>query len=402
MNEIAIDSLGRIAEGLNLELTIIIPSYNEQDNVRDIVLKIQEVLSKESFEYEILFVDDSTDETLMVLNELRQECKAVDYIHRSGERGLASAVVRGFECAAGRKIIVMDADLQHPPELIPIILERLSRADIVVPSRFIDGGSDGGLNLYRKAVSRSARVLGCVLIRKLRNISDCTSGYFGINRSVIEGKKLDPIGWKILMEVLVKGKYSTVHEIPYSFRSRDQGASKMNALEQWNYIRHLTRLMMNSPEDRRLVYFCLVGISGIFVNLFVLQALLTVFHVTILGASLGASFIAMISNFFWNDTLTWRERRHSSFWKRLLQFPQFLIVSVLGIFITAATVKMLTLFDVNVYIGQILGIALAAGGSFYANNKWTWPDTAGEEGVHAELTVTQESEREMAGRERGL
>ncbi len=383
-----------------MELTIIIPTYNEKDNVRHIARRIRKVLSEASCQYEILFVDDSTDETPAVLNELRQEVKEVDYIHRSGERGLASAVVRGFECANGHKMIVMDSDLQHPPELIPIILERLSSADIVVPSRFIDGGSDGGLTIYRKIVSWTARAIGRIFIRKLRNISDCTGGYFGINRSVIEGKKLDPVGWKILMEVLVKGAYSTIHEIPYSFRARDDGASKMNITEKWNYLKHLARLMMNSPEDRRFFCFCMVGTSGVLVNLLTLKALISVFQINILGASFGASFIAMVSNFFWNDTLTWRERRHSSFWKRLLQFPQFLFISILGIFVTAATVKMLTLFDMSVYIGQILGIALAASGSFYANNKWTWPNHMGEEHEQADLTVTQE--REFAGRERSL
>ena len=383
-----------------MELTIIIPTYNEQDTVRLIVRRIHEVVSKTACQYEILFIDDSIDETPAILNELRQEYKEVDYIHRSGERGLASAVVRGFACANGSKMIVMDSDLQHPPELIPIIIERLSNADIVVPSRFIAGGSDGGLTLYRKLVSWTARVIGRIFIRKLRNISDCTSGYFGINRSVIAEKKLDPVGWKILMEVLVKGAYSTVHEIPYCFGVRGEGTSKMTATEQWDYLRHLARMIMNSPEDRRFFCFCLVGTSGVLVNMVTLEVLISVFRMNILEASLGASFIAMVSNFFWNDTLTWRERRQSSFWKRLIQFPQFLFIAILGIFVTAATVKMLALFDISVYIGQILGIVLAASGSFYANNKWTWPNHTGEDHEQAALTVTQE--RECAGRERGL
>ncbi|GMA55967.1 glycosyl transferase [Alicyclobacillus sacchari] len=210
-----------------MELSIIIPSYNEKDNIRPIVRRIHEAMGSADISYEIWFVDDSSDETVQVLSELVTEDERVNVHHREGERGLASAVVRGFKLARGRYFIVMDADLQHPPELLPAMYERLKQGtDIVIPSRFVEGGSDGGLGPFRKLVSWTARVIGQLALHRLRRISDCTSGFFGLQREVVEGAELDPIGWKILIEVLVKGHYRTVHEIAYAFLARDAANRK--------------------------------------------------------------------------------------------------------------------------------------------------------------------------------
>jgi dolichol-phosphate mannosyltransferase len=232
-----------------MDLSIIIPTFNEKNNVSTLATKIRTLLQEQKCMYEILFVDDSVDDTPIILEQLSCEFNEVRFIHRHNERGLASAVVNGFEHSQGSYIIVMDADLQHPPELIPLILKRLVQADIVIPSRFVPGGSDGGLTLFRKFISAAARGIGCISIKKLRCISDTTSGYFGCKRSVINQVHLYPIGWKILMEILVRGNYQTVHEIPYSFALREAGQSKMNLAEQWNYLRHITRLIWHTPES---------------------------------------------------------------------------------------------------------------------------------------------------------
>jgi dolichol-phosphate mannosyltransferase len=137
----------------------------------------------------------------------------------------------------------MDADLQHPPEIIPQIIFNLQQgADIVIPCRFMPGGSDGGLNIGRKLISWVARSLGHLMIKKIRPIADCTSGYFGLQRNVIEGVPLTPTSWKILLEIIVKGNTKLIHEIPYQFVARDSGASKMDWREQWYYICHIMQL----------------------------------------------------------------------------------------------------------------------------------------------------------------
>ncbi len=224
-------------------VSIILPSYNEGNNVNTITQRIQKVLSKTAIEYEIWFIDDSKDNTPELLAELVKENPHVNYLHRQNTRGLGQAVVKGFEQARGEYFVVMDADLQHPPELLPLMIHHLIHdSDIVIPSRFIEGGSDGGLNIFRKLISYVARKIGQVLIKQFRSISDCTSGYFGLRREVIEGVSLDPTSWKILMEILVKGRYKTVHEIPYHFMARSMGESKMSLKEQWNYLKHIFKL----------------------------------------------------------------------------------------------------------------------------------------------------------------
>lgn len=273
-----------------MDLSIIIPTFNERKNIKTLVTKIINLLHLgNDCSFEIVFVDDSVDDTPLLLEELSQEYKEVKYIHRINERGLASAVVKGFSYSAGDHIIVMDADLQHPPELLPLIIKRLASADLVIPSRFVPGGSDGGLNFFRKLVSGIARGIGYLFIKKLRCISDSTSGYFAFKRSVIEQVDLNPIGWKILIEILVKGKYQTVHEIPYTFLAREAGNSKMNFLEQLNYLKHIARLMNYQTQKRKLYHFCAIGILGVFVNLISLHFFLTFFSSGELAASIHSS-----------------------------------------------------------------------------------------------------------------
>lgn len=226
-----------------MELSIIIPTYNEATNVGHLLSRIQAVLDNK-LEYEVWFIDDSSDETPQILAKLSQQFANVFYVHRENARGLGTAIVCGFAKSTGRLIIVMDADLQHPPELLPELVDELRHgAEVVIPSRFIEGGSDGGLNGMRKLISFIARKIGQLAIPRLAPISDCTSGYFGLQRAVIENVPLSPCSWKILIEIIVKGRYQLVKEIPYTFLARNLGESKMSLKEQWNYLRHILRLV---------------------------------------------------------------------------------------------------------------------------------------------------------------
>lgn len=369
-----------------MDVSIIVPTYNEQENVRTLTARVAAALAGTEYSYEILFIDDSRDNTPQVLAELVHQVPRVRYIHRDNARGLASAVVEGFRSARGNYLVVMDADLQHPPELLPVVLKRLGQADVVIPSRFITGGSDGGLNVFRKLVSWTARMIGRLSIRRMRAISDCTSGFFALHRSVIAAANLDPIGWKILMEVLVKGEYHAVHEIPYSFVARDSGESKMTWKDQLDYLRHIARLARHNPEDCRFVAFCLVGAAGVVVNLVCLTALLDIFRLDVAAASVTASLIAMVHNYLWNDSVTWRGQKKLYSWRRWLQFLLFAAISILGVAITAIFAKAFYVNHWNPLLGQLAGIAVAAWWSFTANDRWTW----GRAEHREELVVTRE------------
>lgn len=376
-----------------MQLSIVIPTFNEKQNVVTITTRIREAL-KGVCNYEIWFVDDSKDETPNILEELSCEYPEVNYVHRTNARGLGTAVVEGFQKSEGQFLIVMDADLQHPPELLPVIYQRLrDGVEVVIPSRFVEGGSDGGLNVFRKLVSWTARSIGRMAIKRLRRITDCTGGFFGLHRSVIDNAKLNPIGWKILMEVLVNGEYSTVHEVPYSFTNRDAGESKMSLREQWNYIRHIVKLVSASEDDRRFYIFCFVGGLGTIVNLLVMGLLKHEFHTNSLVASIIASIVAMGHNFLWNDQVTWKGRGATQRWRRFLQAPVFAVVSSVSIAIAALLVQIFEWAHWNVYVGQMVGILVGTIWSYTANNHWTWSKRASEEsfvGGIGKIKVTSE------------
>lgn len=351
-------------------LSIIIPTYNERENVRTIAQQIAHVLKDD---YEIIFVDDSNDNTPEILQLLAASDSHVRFEHRENERGLGTAVVRGFQIARGSTIAVMDADLQHPPELLNTMLAAIKTgADIVIPSRFIPGGDDGGLNIGRKLVSATARYMGKVMLKNLRPISDCTSGFFMFRNEVIKSVNLRPIGWKILIEILVRGNYERVIEVPYHFKARNIGESKMSMYEQINYIRHLLRLVKDSPEDRRFYYFAMVGLSGVFVNMFIYY-ILTRLHWEVKIAAFISASIAMLCNFILNDKITWANVSSNSIWTR---GSKYIITSVIGIGINIMVLHVFYYqLHLNHLLSNLIGISCAVLWNYSINNLWTWPSS---------------------------
>ncbi|MCR4923102.1 MAG: polyprenol monophosphomannose synthase [Lachnospiraceae bacterium] len=229
------------------KLSVIVPTYNESENVGNLVNQIDYALK--GIPYEVVFVDDSRDNTPKEIERVMSENPNVRMFHREGESGLATAVLKGFEIAKGDYMAVMDADLQHPPAILrPMYVVLESGVDICVPSRFIKGGSDGGLGPYRKLVSGVARYIGKIFLPCLRKISDPTSGLFMFKSSVVKGADLRPIGWKILIEVLAMGSYDKVVEIPYKFQARPAGESKLSSKVTVEYLKQVAALMKRAKK----------------------------------------------------------------------------------------------------------------------------------------------------------
>ncbi|MFJ9032164.1 glycosyltransferase [Streptomyces sp. NPDC102274] len=233
-------------------VTIIIPTFNESGNVRELLRQLTDAVPAR-LPCEVLFVDDSTDDTPEVVASAAQDCPfPVSVIHREKpEGGLGGAVVEGLKAAGSDWIVVMDADLQHPPALIPDLVaagERTS-ADLVVASRYIDGGSRAGLaGGYRVAVSRAATWLTKGLFPAgLRGISDPMSGFFAIRRSAVTSEALRPLGYKILLELAVRCRPERPAEVPFVFRDRFAGESKSTAKEGLRFLRHLVELRTAAP-----------------------------------------------------------------------------------------------------------------------------------------------------------
>jgi dolichol-phosphate mannosyltransferase len=212
-------------------LSVVVPTYNEAGSVTGLAERLLAALAGR--EWELVIVDDgSPDGTADVAAALAPRIP-VNVVRRGGKAGLASAVVAGFAAARGDILVVMDADLSHPPETVPALADAIDRgADLAVGSRYVAGGGVMDWPLKRRFVSRAACLMGNVLVP----VRDATSGFFALRRSVVDGVKLNPIGFKIGFEVIARGRYKRVVEVPYTFRDRELGASKFGRREIMQYV----------------------------------------------------------------------------------------------------------------------------------------------------------------------
>lgn len=242
-------------------VTVIVPTRNEAPNVEPLVGRIGIAFAAKEHApattWEVIFVDDSDDETPGTVRKIGTEAP-VRLLHRPpGARpeGLGGAVLEGFTLARGSVLVVMDADLQHPPELLPTLIKPIlaGEADLVAGTRYVRAGAATGLaGPWRRAVSSGSRQLVHLVVRRSRCLSDPMSGLFALNREVVDGIELRPNGFKILLEVAARGRIRRVHNVAYRFAERNAGASKASLAEGVRFVRHLLGLMRASSELRKL------------------------------------------------------------------------------------------------------------------------------------------------------
>ncbi|MGB9759856.1 MAG: polyprenol monophosphomannose synthase [Thermoproteota archaeon] len=232
----------------DVQLSILLPTYMEAETLPKLIEELEKILKHINFEI-IVIDDNSPDGTAEVAEKLRKKFKNVNVIRRYGKFGLGSAVVEGLRVARAKLIVVMDADLQHPPEVLPIMLKKLKEGyEVVIASRYVEGGKIDGLSLWRRLISKGATVLAHLLFPKIRCIADPLSGYFAFDKDTIHGVELNPISYKILLEILIKGRYTKFCEVPYSFRRRTEGRSKFGLHEMLHYLRHLYALVKETKK----------------------------------------------------------------------------------------------------------------------------------------------------------
>ncbi|MCX8126332.1 MAG: glycosyltransferase family 2 protein, partial [Dehalococcoidia bacterium] len=348
------------------------PTYNERDNIVPLVERLHRALA--GFDYEVVFVDDSSqDGTVEVISGLA-DVYPVKVIVRRNERGLASAVLEGIRRTDSPVVGVMDADLQHPPEIMPDLLKALDTgADIAVASRYVRGGGCYGWGLLRRLISRGAVVLAHMFLPSSRRVHDAVSGYFAFRRRGVEGALLDPLGFKILLEILVAGRWSRVVEVPYVFRTRSAGRSKLRLGQQIDYLRHILALMRRTGELLRFLKFCLVGASGVGVNEGLLWLLREFVGLPLPLASAISIESSIISNFTLNDYFTFRDLRVRGLRSFLSRLGKFNLVSLVGLGINMGTLLALTyLLGVHYLVANLAGIALAVMWNYLVNLRWTW------------------------------
>jgi dolichol-phosphate mannosyltransferase len=237
-------------------LSLIVPTYNERPSIVPLLHRATAVLEKGLVEFEIIVVDDdSPDGTWQAAEEVAKDNPHVRVIRRRNERDLATAVTAGWGAAKGDLLGVIDGDLQHPPEVLPPLLKLIvdSRADIAIASRNVEGGGVSEWRPLRKVIAWVARsVARLVLPRLVSSVRDPMSGYFIMQRSVIESVALRPLGYKILLEVLVRGRYRTIKEIPYVFEERKTGKSKLGPQQCLHLLIHLWRLSREVGKPDRV------------------------------------------------------------------------------------------------------------------------------------------------------
>lgn len=289
-----------------VQLSIIVPTYNEAPNVAELVRRVTAAV--DGIDAEIIFVDDSVDETPDVIREVAASASLpVHLVHRSSRAGgLGGAVVEGFALAESDTCLVIDGDLQHPPEEIPALYERFRRgdADVVIASRYVGGGTATGLaDRTRVMVSRAATALTRAMFPiRLRDVSDPMTGFFLVDRRAIEASTLRPRGFKILLEILAR-KNLRVAEVPFDFAGRYAGESKASVRQGLHFVAQLTALRFG-----KMSLFALIGALGAVVNLAIVWAL-TAMGVDYVIAAIVAAETTIIGNFLLLEHFVFHDMR---------------------------------------------------------------------------------------------
>jgi glycosyltransferase involved in cell wall biosynthesis len=310
-------------------VSVVVPTRNEADNVAELVRRVDRAVP--GLPLEIIFVDDSTDETPEAIEALRGLYRPeIILVHRSPEQrgdGLGGAVVRGLQIARAPLVCVMDADLQHPPEVLPQMLEAAEQdtADLVVASRYCGGGEAKSFGRLRSSVSQGSTQLARLLFpNRLRNVTDPMSGFFLVRRNAINLDVLQPNGFKILMEIIGRSPGLRTTEVPFEFGTRHAGESKASLREGLRYLQLLLGLRLDAGV-LRLARFGLVGISGLVVNALVLGFATEVLGIFYLLSALIATQGSTLWNFGFSEAWVFGHRHSAQ--GRLRRLAMFLVMN---------------------------------------------------------------------------
>ena len=375
----------------SVNFSLIVPTYNESKNLAKLVEILTRLLNDYFGDsYELMIVDDdSPDLTWQVGLELMPNYPQLRIMRRQGEKGLSTAVIRGWQASQGEILGVIDGDLQHPPETLLNMLDEMAKgADLVVASRHVEGGGVSDWGFIRRFLSRGAQMLGLMILPNvIGRVSDPMSGYFMVRRSAIANCPMNPLGYKILIEVLGRGNIGSVAEVGYVFQERQEGESKVTWRQYVDYILHLLRLRSRGRITKlreklrvpvkRFFKFGLVGFSGVFVDM-------AIFYLLSDASTLGwgltrskiiAAEVAVLNNFLWNDLWTFRDLAEQQFGRRKLikRFVKFNLICLVGIGLNLIILNLLyNYLGVNKYIANLIAIAIVTIWNFWFNLKLSW------------------------------
>ena len=360
--------------------SLVIPTYNECKNVNTIVEQLSKLLDGIiPGNYELIVVDDnSPDRTWEVAQSLTVEYPQLQVMRRENERGLSTAVIRGWQASRGEVLGVIDADLQHPPETLLQLLAEIQRgADLAAASRHVAEGGVSDWSVVRRFLSRGAQTVGLIILPGVvGRVSDPMSGYFMLRRTCIAGKVMNPAGYKILIEVLGRGNIRWIGEVGYVFQERKEGESKVTSKQYIEYLRHLLILRFARWPMGKFVRFGIVGFSGVFVNMAVLYVLRTYLYLELTRSLIIAAELAIISNFLWNDLWTFgdiskQQQGISQRFKRLLKFNTICLMGLILLKVPLVNL-MFKVFGMNQYLANLIAIVAVTLWNFWINMKLSW------------------------------
>ncbi|MEO0350941.1 MAG: glycosyltransferase [Cyanobacteria bacterium P01_A01_bin.15] len=381
-----------ISTPTSLPFSLVIPTYNESKNVGKLVSHLVALLDNLLPEqYELILVDDnSPDRTWEVAQQLTSHYPQLRVMRRQQERGLSSAVIRGWQVARGEILGVIDADLQHPPDTLVQMVNSVQTggADLAVASRHVAGGGVSDWSFLRRFLSRGAQMLGLLILPGVvGRVTDPMSGYFMVRRSAIAGPTLNPLGYKILLEVIGRGQVGEIAEVGYVFQEREAGESKVTWKQYVEYLGHLVRLRSRGRIARirqkfpigRFLRFGLVGLSGVFVDMAVLYLLSDPGTLAwgLTRSKIIAGEVAIFNNFLWNDAWTFADvaRSQQGMTARLKRFLKFNVVCLSGLVLNVLLLNLIF----NVVFGQqyryaanLIAIAVVTAWNFWMNLKLSW------------------------------
>jgi dolichol-phosphate mannosyltransferase len=356
-----------------VRLSVVIPTFNERLNIGEVLSRLEATLGDAGWEV-IVVDDDSPDETASLVREIARTDPRVRCLQRIGRRGLSSACIDGMLASAGPVIAVMDADLQHDESILPKMLAEieLGNADVVVGTRYAIGGSTDGWSRGRAVMSRIATAASRGVLKQ--HLSDPMSGFFMLRRPVLDAtvRDLSGLGFKILLDILttVTGPLR-VTEIPYPFRERVAGESKLDGLVIWEYGMLLAHKKVGRYLPVRFLAFSIVGGLGVLIHMTALALMLKGLHTSFPAAQSIATVIAMTGNFALNNVLTYRDRRLRG-WAWLRGLVTFMVACGIGAVANVGVATYLFESRAQWALAGLAGVLVSAVWNYAVTQLYTW------------------------------
>jgi len=360
------------------ELAVIVPVYNEAGNIEALTERLRHSL--QGLDWELIFVDDdSPDGSADRAQEIARRDRRVRVLRRIGRRGLSSACIEGMLATVAPYLAVLDGDLQHDETLLPSMLQTLKREeiDIVIGSRYLEGGGLGTWDRRRRSMSRFAGRLARTLVSA--DLRDPMSGFFMLDSTLLHGcvRNLSGIGFKILLDIFASSpRPLRFREIPYIFRERRAGESKLDNAVLWEYLLMLVQKTMGSVVPVRFIGFSLIGGSGIVVHIVVLWVLFRFMGASFIAGQAVATLVAMTTNFFLNNMLTYRDLRLRR-WQLLRGWLSFVLACSIGAIANIGIATYLFQADSYWVISAFAGILVGAVWNYAVTAVYTWRHKAG-------------------------